>query len=185
MISASDFKNGTNIELDGEVFTVVWFQHHKPGKGGAMVRTKLKNVVTGRIMDKTFRPEDRAEEALLERRKKQYLYRSGKDYQFMDMETFEEVAFTEEELGEGIRFLKENMEVEVLIYKGSTIGVEMPDSVELKVTYTEPGKKGDTVTNVTKPAQVETGAKVQVPLFINTGDTIRVDTRTGKYIERV
>ncbi len=185
MISASDFKNGTNIELDGEVFTVIWFQHHKPGKGGAMVRTKLKNVATGRIMDKTFRPEDRVEEALLERRKKQYLYRSGKDYQFMDMETFEEVAFTEKELGEGIRFLKENMEVEVLIYKGATIGVEMPDSVELKVTYTEPGKKGDTVTNVTKPAQVETGAKVQVPLFINTGDIIRVDTRTGKYIERV
>jgi len=185
MISASDFKNGTNIELSGEIFTVIWFQHHKPGKGGAMVRTKLKNVATGHIMDKTFRPEDRFQEALLERRKKQYLYRSEKDYYFMDMETFEEVTFTEKELGEGIRFLKENMEVEVLIHKGAIIGVEMPDSVELKVTYTEPGKKGDTVTNVTKPAQVETGAKVQVPLFINTGDTIRVDTQTGKYIERV
>jgi len=185
MISASDLKNGINIELNNEVFTVIWFQHHKPGKGGAVVRTKLKNVVTGRIMDKTFRPEDRFEQAILERRKKQYLYKSGKNYCFMDMETFEEITFTEKELGEGTQFLKENMEVEILIYKGAVIGVEMPNSVELKVTYTEPGKKGDTVTNVTKPAQLETGAKVQVPLFINTGDTIRVDTQTGKYIERV
>lgn len=185
MISANDLKNGTNIEVDGEVFTVIWFQHHKPGKGGAMVRTKLKSVVTGRIMEKTFRPEDRFVEAILERRKKQYLYGDGKNYYFMDMENFEQIPFTEKELGEGIRFLKENTEVEVLIYKGAIIGVEMPDSVELKVTYTEPGKKGDTVTNVTKPSIVETGAKVQVPLFINTGDTIRINAQTGEYIERV
>jgi len=185
MISANDLKNGTNIEVDGEVFTVIWFQHHKPGKGGAMVRTKLKSVATGRIMERTFRPEDRFEEAILERRKNQYLYRDGKNYYFMDMETFEQATFTERELGEGTQFLKENMEVEVVIYKGAIIGIEMPDSVELRVTYTEPGKKGDTVTNVTKLAVVETGAKVQVPLFINTGDTIRVDTQTGKYIERV
>jgi elongation factor P len=185
MISANDLKNGTNIEANGEVFTVIWFQHHKPGKGGAMVRTKLKSVATGRIMEKTFRPEDRFEEAILEKRKKQYLYRDGKNYYFMDMETFEEIPFTEKELGEGRQFLKENMEVEVLIYKGAIIGIEMPDSVELRVTYTEPGKKGDTVTNVTKLAVVETGAKVQVPLFINTGDTIRVDTQSGEYIERV
>jgi elongation factor P len=185
MISAVDFKNGVNIELNGEILTVIWFQHHKPGKGGAMVRTKLRNVATGQIVEKTFRPEDKFEEAILERRKNQYLYKDGKNYYFMDMETFEQVPFTEKDLGEGTQFLKENMEVEVLIYKGKIIGVEMPDSVELKVTYTEPGKKGDTVTNVTKPAVVETGAKVQVPLFINTGDTIRVDTRTGKYIERV
>jgi len=185
MISANDLKNGSNIEINGEVFTVIWFQHHKPGKGGAMVRTKLKSVATGRIMEKTFRPEDRFEEAILEKRKKQYLYRDGKNYYFMDMETFEEIPFTEKELGEGRQFLKENMEVEVLIYKGAIIGIEMPDSVELRVTYTEPGKKGDTVTNVTKLAVVETGAKVQVPLFINTGDTIRVDTQTGEYVERV
>jgi len=185
MISAGDFKNGTNIEHNGQVFTVIWFQHHKPGKGGAMVRTKLRSLNTGRIMEKTFRPEDRFEEAFLERQKRQYLYRDGDNYNFMDMETFEQIPFTEKELGEGIQFLKENMEVEVLIHKGRVIGVEMPDSVALKVTYTEPGKKGDTVTNVTKPAQVETGAKVQVPLFINVGDTILVDTRTGKYIERV
>jgi len=185
MIAAGDFKNGTNFELDGEVFTVIWFQHHKPGKGGAMVRTKLRHVTTGRILEKTFRPEDRFEEAVLERRKKQYLYGDGKNYYFMDMETFEQVPFTEKELGESTRFLKENMEVEALIYKGAIIGVEMPATVELKVTYTEPGKKGDTVTNVTKPAVLETGTKVQVPLFINTGDTIRLDTQTGKYIERV
>jgi len=185
MISANDLKNGTNIEVDGEVFTVIWFQHHKPGKGGAMVRTKLKSVATGRIMEKTFRPEDRFEEAILERRKKQYLYRDGKNYYFMDMETFEQIPFTEKELGDGTQFLRENMEVEVLVYKGAIIGVEMPGSVELKVTYTEPGKKGDTVTNVTKLAIVETGAKVQVPLFINTGDTIRISTQTGEYIERV
>jgi len=185
MISANDLKNGTNIEVDGEVFTVIWFQHHKPGKGGAMVRTKLKSVATGRIMEKTFRPEDRFEEAILERRKKQYLYRDGKNYYFMDMETFEQIPFTEKELGDGTQFLRENMEVEVLVYKGAIIGVEMPDSVELKITYTEPGKKGDTVTNVTKLAIVETGAKVQVPLFINTGDTIRISTQTGEYIERV
>jgi len=185
MISARDFKNGINIEHNGQVFTVIWFQHHKPGKGGAMVRTKLRSLTTGRIMEKTFRPEDRFEQAFLERQKKQYLYRDGDNYNFMDMETFEQIPFTEKELGEGIQFLKENMEVEVLTHKGRVIGVEMPDSVALKVTYTEPGKKGDTVTNVTKPAQVETGAKVQVPLFINTGDTILVDTRTGKYIERV
>lgn len=185
MISARDFKNGINIELNGELFTVIWFQHHKPGKGGAMVRTKLKSLATGRIMEKTFRPEDRIERAFLERRKKQYLYKDGKNYYFMDMETFEQIPFTEKELGEGTQFLKENMEVEVLIYKGRIIGAEMPNSVKLKVTYTEPGKKGNTVTNVTKPAEVETGAKIQVPLFINTGDTIRVDTQTGKYIERV
>jgi len=185
MIAASDFKNGTDFELDGEVFTVIWFQHHKPGKGGAMVRTKLRNVTTGRIFEKTFRPEDRFEEAVLERRKKQYLYRDEKNYYFMDVETFEQIPFTEKELGEGTGFLKENMEVEVLMYKGKIIGVEMPATVELKVTYTEPGKKGDTVTNVTKPAVLETGTKVQVPLFINTGDIIRLDTQTGKYIERV
>ncbi|MFQ5866552.1 MAG: elongation factor P [bacterium] len=185
MILATDLRNGINIELNGEVFSVIWFQHHKPGKGGAMVRTKLKNIATGRIMEKTFRPEDRFEKAVLERTKNQYLYRDGKNYYFMDMETFEQIPFTEKELGEGTQFLKENMEVGVLIHKGAIIGVEMPNSVELRVAYTEPGKKGDTVTNVTKPAVVETGAKVQVPLFINTGDTIKVDTQTGKYIERV
>jgi len=185
MISASDFKNGTNFELDGEVYTVLWFQHHKPGKGGAMVRTKLRNVVTRKIVDRTFRPEDKFEEAMLESQKKQYLYRDGKNYYFMDTDTFEQIAFTEKELGEGVQFLKENAEVDVLIYKGRIIGIKLPDSIELKVTYTEPGKKGDTVTNVMKPAVVETGVTVQVPLFINSGDIIRVSTETGEYIERV
>jgi len=184
MIPISEFRKGLHIKVEGEVYTIIEMQHHKPGKGGAMMRTKLKSVMTGRVFEKTFHGGDKVEEAELENRKSQYVYRNGAEYCFMDMETYEQVSFSAEDIGEGAGFLKENTEVTFLLYEGKVIGIEIPRTVELKVTYTEPGRRGDTVTNVLKPAIVETGREIQVPLFINTGDTIIVDTQTGKYVER-
>ncbi len=184
MISAGEFRNGITFELEGNVFQVVEFQHVKPGKGAAFVRTKLKNVITGAVVEKTFRPTEKMPKAHIERKDYEYLYTDGELYYFMDQETFEQMPLNAEALGDSLKFVKENMVVKVLSYKGNVFGVEPPTFVELEVTETEPGFKGDTSTGATKPATVETGAQIYVPLFINQGDVIRIDTRTGEYMER-
>jgi len=184
MVDTADFKNGLNIEVEGDFFTVVWFQHHKPGKGGAVVRVKLKNLHTGSTIERTFKSGVKFREVSLERKKKQFMYTDGQKYHFMDMESYDQLEVDEDMLGENRYFLKENMEVYFLWLENKIIGIELPTSVELKVTYTEPGIKGDTVNSVMKQADMETGAKIKVPLFVNIGDVIRVDTRTGEYIER-
>jgi len=185
MISTNDFKTGVTIELDGEVYVVVDFQHVKPGKGAAFVRSKLKNVKTGGVIEKTFRAGEKIPRAHVDRKDMQYLYNSGDFYYFMDMETYEQIPLQEEQLGDSIKFLKENMQVTVMFFDGASIGVELPTFVELEVTETEPGFKGDTATGGSKPAKLETGAVIQVPLFIEIGDVVKVDTRTGEYISRV
>ncbi len=185
MISTNDFRTGLTIEIDGEIFTVIEFQHVKQGRGSAFVRTKLKNIQTGNVFEKTFRAGEKVARAHLDRKKMQYLYQTGELYYFMDTETYEQVPVSEELVGDNKKFLKENMEVSVLFHNNTPIGIELPNFVELKVTQTEPGFKGDTATGGTKPAVVETGAKLQVPLFIELGDTIKIDTRTGEYISRV
>lgn len=185
MITAGDFRNGVTFELDGQVFQVVEFQHVKPGKGAAFVRTKLKNVITGATIERTFNPSDKMPKAQIERKEMQYLYRDGDLYYFMDMETYEQLPLNADKLGNALDYVKENMMVKVLSFKGSVFGIEPPTFVELKVIETEPGFRGDTATNATKPAKVETGALIKVPLFVNEGDVIRVDTRTGEYMERV
>ena len=184
MISAGDFRNGVTFEMDGNVVSIVEFQHVKPGKGAAFVRTKIKNVITGSVVEKTFSPTDKFPTAYIERKEMQYLYNDGDLYYFMDMESFEQMPISPDVLGDNFKFVKENMECRVLSYKGSVFGVEPPNFVELEVTETEPGVRGDTATNVTKPATLETGAVIKVPLFINEGEMIRVDTRTGEYMER-
>ncbi|HHV63066.1 MAG TPA: elongation factor P [Firmicutes bacterium] len=185
MISTNDFRTGLTIEVDGELYTVVDFQHVKPGKGSAFVRSRLKNIKTGYVIEKTFRAGEKLPKAHIEYREMQYLYSSGDDYFFMDMTTYEQLSLNKEKLGDNIKYLKENMVLGVLMYEGTPIGVELPNFVELKVTETDPGIKGDTATGGSKPAKLETGAVVQVPLFVNVGDVIRVDTRTGQYLERV
>ncbi|HDP69704.1 MAG TPA: elongation factor P [Actinobacteria bacterium] len=185
MISTNQFKNGMTIELDGELYSIVSFQHVKPGKGGAFVRTKLKNVKTGAAIDKTFRAGEKVEQAHLDGRKMQFLYNDQDMYYFMDLATYEQMLLTKEQLSDAVRYLKENMEIVVSIYEGKPIGVELPIFVELEVKETEPGVKGDTVSGGSKPATLETGAVVQVPLFVDLGDVIKVDTRTGDYIARV
>ncbi len=172
------------IVVDGQVHLILWFQHHKPGKGKAVMRTKLKNLTTGSIVDRTFRAGTEFEEAHLIKKKVEYLYREGENLIFMDDETYEQVTLDTSQVGEGIRFLKENTGVELLTHKGKILGVELPVTVSLKVTHTEPGLKGDRATSGTKPATLETGAIIQVPLFINIGDMVKVDTRTGEYLER-
>ena len=184
MISAGDFRNGVTFELDGSIVSVVEFQHVKPGKGAAFVRTKLKNVITGSVVERTFNPNDKYQEAFIERKDMQYLYNDGSIYYFMDMQSFEQIPINKSVLGDNFKFVKENMECKVMSYKGNVFGVEPPFFVELKVTQTEPGVKGDTATNVMKPATLETGAEIKVPLFVNEGDMIRIDTRTGEYMER-
>ena len=184
MISAGDFRNGITFELDGNVVQVIEFQHVKPGKGAAFVRTKYKNVITGAVVERSFNPTDKYPTAYIERKDMQYLYSDGDLYYFMDMETYEQQPIDSSKLGPAFQFVKENMEVKVLSYKGNVFGVEPPNFVELEVTETEPGFKGDTATNATKPATLETGAEIKVPLFINQGDMIRIDTRTGEYMER-
>ena len=185
MISAGEFRNGVTFELDGNVFQIVEFQHVKPGKGAAFVRTKLKNVITGGVVEKTFRPTEKMPKAHIERKDYEYLYSDGDLFYFMDQETYEQMPLNGEQLGDSLKFVKENMVVKVLSYKGSVFGVEPPTFVELEVTETEPGFKGDTSTGATKPATLETGATIMVPLFVNQNDFIRVDTRTGEYMERV
>ena len=184
MISAGDFRNGITFEMDGNVVQVIEFKHVKPGKGAAFVRTKYKNVITGAVVERSFNPTDKYPTAYIERKDMQYLYSDGDLYYFMDMETYEQQPIDKSKLGPAFQFVKENMEVKVLSYKGNVFGVEPPNFVELEVTETDPGFKGDTATNATKPATLETGAEIKVPLFINQGDMIRIDTRTGEYMER-
>lgn len=184
MITAGDFRNGVTFELDGNVVQVVEFQHVKPGKGAAFVRTKFKNVITGSVVERSFNPTEKFPTAFIERKDMQYLYEDSGLYYFMDMESYEQLPIEKDKLGASFAFVKENMEVKVLSYKGNVFGVEPPYFVELQITATEPGVKGDTATNATKPATLETGAEVRVPLFINEGDMIRIDTRTGEYMER-
>lgn len=184
MISAGEFRNGITFELDGNVYQVVEFQHVKPGKGAAFVRTKMKNIITGSVVERTFRPTEKVEKAHIERKDMEYSYNDGDLYYFMDPETYELVPIEEKFLGDSFKFVKEDMTCRILSYKGKVFGLEAPNFVELEVTATEPGVKGDTATNVTKPATLETGAEVRVPLFINEGDRIQIDTRSGEYIGR-
>ena len=184
MVSAGEFRNGITFELDGQVMQVVEFQHVKPGKGAAFVRTKLRNVINSGIVERTFSPTERFPTAFIERKEMQYLYNDEDLYYFMDNETYEQIPINKDKLDDNFRFVKENEVVKVLSYKGNVFGVEPPLFVELEVVETEPGVRGDTATNVTKPATLETGAVIKVPIFVNTGDVIRIDTRTGEYLER-
>ena len=184
MILAGDFRNGTTFEMDSQVYRVVEFQHVKPGKGAAFVRTKLKNVIAGTTMEKTFNPSEKVEEVSITTSEMQYLYNDGESYTFMDNATYEQTELNKSQIEDILPYLLDNMTVKVLSYKGKVFGVEAPTFVELAVTYTEPGIKGSTATGTTKPATVETGAEFQVPLFVEIGDKIRIDTSTGEYMER-
>ncbi|MBC8535695.1 elongation factor P [Feifania hominis] len=184
MISAGEFRNGVTFEMDGNVFQIVEFQHVKPGKGAAFVRTKVKNAITGAVLDKTFNPTEKFPTAFIERKEMQYLYNDGSLYYFMDLETYEQLPINESVLSDNFKFVKENEMCKILSYKGNVFGVEPPNFVELVITETEPGFKGDTATGASKPATLETGAVVKVPLFIDEGEKIRIDTRTGEYMER-
>ncbi len=184
MITAGDFRNGVTFEYEGNVYQIIQFQHVKPGKGAAFVRTKIKNVITGGVVEKTFNPTDKMPKAHIDRRDMQYLYNDGELYYFMDQETFEQLPLTGDILEGALPFLKDEMVVKVLSYKGNVFGVEPPNFVELTITETEPGFKGDTATGATKPATLETGYVLNVPLFVDEGTVIRVDTRTGEYMER-
>ena len=184
MVTAGDFRNGVTFEMDGNVYSIIEFQHVKPGKCAAFVRTKIRNVISGAVTEKTFNPNDKYPTAFIERKDMEYLYNDGDLYYFMDSETYEQLPISPNVLGDNFRFVKENMVCKVLSYKGNVFGIEPPNFVELQVTETEPGVKGDTATNVTKPATLETGAEIKVPIFINEGEMIRVDTRTGEYMER-
>ena len=184
MISAGDFRNGVTFELDGNVVQVIEFQHVKPGKGAAFVRTKYKNVITGGVVERSFNPTEKYPTAFIERKDMEYSYNDGDLYYFMDTETYDQEPLGADILGDAFKFVKEGMVCKICSYKGKVFAVEPPTFVELEITETEPGVKGDTATNATKPATLETGAEVRVPLFINQGDKIRIDTRTGEYMER-
>lgn len=184
MISAGDFRNGATFEMDGNVFSIIEFQHVKPGKGAAFVRTKIRNVITGSVVERTFSPTEKFPTAYIERKDMQYLYQDGDLYYFMDNETYENIPISKDTLSDNFKFVKENTDVKVLSYKGNIFGVEPPFFIELQVTKTDPGFAGNTATNATKPAILETGAEIKVPLFIEEGEMIRVDTRTGEYMER-
>ncbi len=185
MISVNDFKTGVTIELEGVVYQVVEFQHVKPGKGAAFVRAKLKNVKTGGSVEKTFRGGEKVHKAHLDKREMQYLYNDGDGYVFMDTQSYEQLSISKSDIGDGAKWLMENMNIYVLLYQGTIMGIELPNFVELVVVETEPGIKGDTATGATKNAKLESGATVLVPLFVNEGDKLRIDTRTGLYMERV
>lgn len=185
MISAGDFKNGLTLEIDGNVVQIMEFQHVKPGKGAAFVRTKLKNVISGGIIEKTFRPTEKFPQARIERVDMQYLYNDGDLYNFMNNETYDQIAISQDTVGDSLKFVKENENVKVCSYNGSVFAIEPPLFVELEITDTEPGFAGNTAQGATKPATVETGATVYVPLFVNQGDVIKIDTRTGEYLSRV
>lgn len=184
MISSNEFKTGVTIQIDGDVFTIVEFQHVKPGKGAAFVRTKLKNVKTGSVVERKFNAGEKVARAHVERREMQYLYKDGDHYIVMDNESFEQTSLTAEQIGDGVKWLKENMTLGTLFFGTNVIGVDLPNSVQLAVAATEPGVKGDTATGGTKPATLETGAVVQVPFFVNEGDVLIIDTRTGNYVQR-
>ena len=184
MISAGDFRNGVTFDMDGNVFQIIEFQHVKPGKGAAFVRTKIRNVISGAVVERTFSPTEKFPTAYIERKDMQYLYNDGDLYYFMDNETYESVPINADKLSDNFKFVKENVDCKILSYKGVVFGVEPPTFLELQVVKTDPGFKGDTATNTLKPATLETGAEIKVPLFINEGEMIRVDTRTGEYMER-
>ncbi len=183
--TAGDFRNGTTFEMEGNVYRVVEFQHVKPGKGSAFVRTKIKNVITGSVLEKTFNPSEKFPSAEIEKREMQYLYQDGDLYYFMDNETYEQMPLNKEQIGESLKYLKENMNVKILSYKGNVFSIEPPMFIELAVTYTEPGFAGNTATTSGKPATLENGLEIIVPMFINIGDVIKIDTRTGEYLERI
>ena len=185
MISAGDFRNGVTLDIEGNVFQIVEFQHVKPGKGAAFVRTKLKNIINGGLVERSFRPTEKFPQARIDRKDMQYLYEDGGLFTFMDVETYDQIALNAETIGDALKFVKENEMCKVCSYNGSVFSVEPPLFVELQITETEPGFKGDTATGATKPAIVETGAKVNVPLFVEQGETIKIDTRTGEYLSRV
>ncbi len=185
MISAGEFRNGVTFEMEGAVMQIIEFQHVKPGKGAAFVRTKLRNVITGAVVDQTFNPTAKFPTAVVERKDMQYSYNDGELYYFMDLETYDQVPLNADVLPDSFKFVKEEMMCRLVSYKGKVFAVEPPTFVELLVTKSEPGVRGNTATNATKPATVETGAEVKVPMFINEGDIIRIDTRTGEYLERV
>ena len=185
MISASEFRNGATLAVDGDIYVVLEFQHVKPGKGAAFVRTKLKNLRSGGIIERTFRPTEKMPRAHIDRKDLQYLYKDGDLYYFMDTESFEQTAINVSDIGDALKFVKENEMVKILSHEGSVFGIEPPTFVVLTITDTEPGYKGDTATGATKPAVVETGAVINVPLFLSIGESIKIDTRTGEYLGRV
>ena len=185
MVSAGDFRNGVTLEMDGNIYQIIEFQHVKPGKGAAFVRTKLKNIINGGVVEKTFRPTEKFPTARIDRVEMQYLYNDGDLFYFMNTETYDQIALSNETIGDALKFVKENEMVKVCSHNGNVFAVEAPLFVELEVTDTEPGFKGDTATGATKPATVETGAVVYVPLFVETGDKLKIDTRTGEYLSRV
>ncbi len=185
MISAGEFRKGITIEIDNAVWTIVDFQHVKPGKGAAFVRTKIKNIMNGNVLERTFNPTERYPKAHVEKKDMQYLYSDGELYHFMDTESYEQMALNHDKVEEALPYIKENMVVSIKFFKGEAFSVDPPNFVELEITETDPGFKGDTATSGTKPAILETGAKVNVPLFVNQHDIIRIDTRTGEYMERV
>ena len=184
MISAGDFRNGVTIEFENNIYQIIEFQHVKPGKGAAFVRTKLKNIISGGVVEKTFRPTEKCPQARIDRKDMQYLFADGDTFNFMDMETYDQIALSADAIGDALKFVKENEVCKVCSHNGNVFSVE-PTFVELAITDTEPGFKGDTATGATKPATVETGALVYVPLFVETGDVIKIDTRTGEYLSRV
>ena len=184
MISAGEFRNGATFDIDGNVFQIIEFQHVKPGKGAAFVRTKIRNVISGAVVERTFSPTEKFPTAFIERKDMEYLYNDGDLYYFMDVETYENIPINADKLSDNFKFVKENIVCKILSYKGVVFGVEPPVFLELQVTKTDPGFKGDTATNTLKPATLETGAEIRVPLFIDEGEMIRVDTRTGEYLER-
>ncbi|MFC7394246.1 elongation factor P [Scopulibacillus cellulosilyticus] len=184
MISVNDFRTGLTIEVDGGIWSVIEFQHVKPGKGAAFVRSKLRNLRTGAIQEKTFRAGEKVSKAHIENRKMQYLYANGSAHAFMDLESYEQIELNSDQIKDELQFLKENMEVNIQTYEGETIGIELPNTVELEVTETEPGIKGDTASGGSKPATLETGYVVNVPFFINVGDKLVIDTRSGDYVSR-
>lgn len=185
MVQAGDFRNGLTLEMDGGIYTVIEFQHVKPGKGSPFVRTKMKNIKNGGIVEKTFRPTEKLPQAHIERKEYQYLYADGDIYNFMDTENYDQIALGAESIGDALKFVKENEMVKLCSHNGQVFAIEPPLFVELEITESEPGVKGDTATGATKPAVVETGATVYVPLFVNQGDKIKIDTRTGEYLSRV
>lgn len=185
MVSAGDFKNGLTVEIEGNVYQILEFQHVKPGKGAAFVRTKLKNIINGGVVERTFRPTEKFDTAHIDRKEMQYLYSDGNLFYFMDTETYDQIAVNSDTVGDSLKFVKENESVKVISYQGNIFSIEPPITVELDIIETEPGFKGDTATGATKPAIVETGAQVMVPLFVEQGDRLKIDTRTGEYLSRV
>jgi elongation factor P len=184
-VDTSQFRNGLKVEIDGEPYVMIYFQHVKPGKGGAFVRTKIKNLRSGRVLERTFRSGERLDEAEVEDKKMQYLYQDGEQFIFMDQESYDQIPFTKEQIGDARKYLKENLDVDVVFWRGKPINIELPPFIIAVVSQCDPGLKGDTASGSTKPATLETGAVVQVPLFIKEGESIRVDTRTNVYVERV